>query len=173
MTRTIWDISADMAALESLLWESGGEITPQVDQAITAWEAEIQGDLHGKLENYARLIHELEARSKARAEEAKRIAALAKADATAAENLRERLRLLWEARALGKIDTPNFRFSLARNGGKAPLDIHGDIESMPVWAVKRETLVYPDKDAIRARLEAGEQLEFATLMERGNRISIK
>jgi hypothetical protein len=40
-----------MAALESLLWESGGEITPQVDQAITAWEAEIQGDLHGKLEN--------------------------------------------------------------------------------------------------------------------------
>ena len=95
MTRTIWDISADMAALESLLWESGGEITPQVDQAITAWEAEIQGDLHGKLENYARLIHELEARSKARADEAKRIAALAKADATAAENLRERLRLVW------------------------------------------------------------------------------
>ena len=171
---TIWDISEDMAALESLLWESGGDIsTPEAAAAVAAWESELEANLHGKLDAYGRLIAEIEARSAARLAESKRLAALAKVDATAADNLRERLRFVFEARGLKKVDTTTFRFALAANGGKQAVDIHGDVADLPAWAVKRETLVYPDKDSIRARLEAGEALDFARLMERTNRISIK
>ena len=87
--------------------------------------------------------------------------------------LRERLRFVWETRKLGKVETDRFTVSLAKNGGKAPLDIRCGVEDLPSWAVKTETIASADKDAIRARLEAGEALPFASLMERGTRISIR
>ena len=50
---TIYDISDDMAALESLLWESGGDIsTPEAAAAVAAWEAELEANLHWKLDAY-------------------------------------------------------------------------------------------------------------------------
>ncbi len=71
------------------------------------------------------------------------------------------------------MQTERFRVSLARNGGKAPLDIRVGPDELPAWAVKRKTVVETDKDAIRARLDAGEALDFASLMDRGTRISIR
>jgi hypothetical protein len=47
------------------------------------------------------------------------------------------------------------------------------VEELPAWAVRREMVVSVDKDAIRSRLDAGEPLDFASLMERGTRINIK
>jgi hypothetical protein len=44
---------------------------------------------------------------------------------------------------------------------------------MPGWAVTTETIVKANTDVIRDRLEAGESLDFASLMERGTRINIK
>jgi hypothetical protein len=173
MSGTIFNISDDMAALERLLWESGGDITGDAETAVAAWEAELAANLYAKLDAYGGLISEIEARAAARRAEATRILDLAKADEKAAANLRERLRFVFETRALGKVETPRYRFSLVQNGGKLPIDIHGDLESLPSWAVRRETMVYADKDAIRARLETGEQLPFATLMDRGTRIAIK
>lgn len=173
MKHTIFTISDDMAALERLLWETGGDITGEAETAVSAWESELSANLTEKLDAYGGLISEIEARAAARRAESGRLADLAKADERAVASLRERLRMVFEARALGTVETPRYRFSLAQNGGKLPLDIHADIADLPAWAVRRETMVYADKDAIRGRLEAGEQLDFARLMERGNRISIK
>ena len=105
--------------------------------------------------------------------EADRLADLAKADDKSAQGLRERLRFIWETRNLPKIETSRFRVALTRNGGKAPLDLRVGPEELPEWAIERKTVVTANKDAIRSRLEAGESLPFANLMERGTRISIK
>lgn len=170
---TIYEISEDMAALDALLAETGGEITPEAEAAFNAFEAELAANLHNKTDAYCALIAEIDARAAARKAEAKRLADRAKTDERAADALRERLRFVWETRRLGKVETDRFTVSLAKNGGKAPLDIRCGVEDLPAWAVKRETVVSVDKDAIRARLDAGEPLDFASLMERGTRINIK
>lgn len=170
---TIYEISEDMAALDALLAETGGEITPEAEAAFNAFEAELAANLHAKTDAYCALIAEIDARAAARKAEAKRLADRAKTDERAADALRERLRFVWEQRGLGKVETDRFTVSLAKNGGKAPLDIRCGVEDLPAWAVKIETIATVDRDAIRARLESGEALGFASLMERGTRISIR
>jgi hypothetical protein len=170
---TIYQIADDMAALDALLAETGGEITPEAEAAFNAFEAELTNNLNGKTDAYCALIAEIDARAAARKAEAKRLADRAKADERTADALRERLRFVWEQRKLGKVETERFTVSLAKNGGKAPLDIRCGVEELPAWAVRRETVVSVDKDAIRSRLDAGEPLDFASLMERGTRINIK
>jgi len=170
---TIYEISEDMAALDALLAETGGEITPEAEAAFNAFEAELAANLHAKTDAYCALIAEIDARAAARKAEAKRLADRAKADERTADALRERLRFVWETRRLGKVETDRFTVSLAKNGGKAPLDIRCGVDELPAWAIKRETVVTVDKDAIRSRLDAGEPLDFASLMERGTRINIK
>jgi hypothetical protein len=170
---TIYQIADDMAALDALLAETGGEITPEAEAAFNAFEAELTNNLNGKVDAYCALIAEIDARAAARKAEAKRLADRAKADERTADALRERLRFVWEQRKLGKVETDRFTVSLAKNGGKAPLDIRCGVEDLPGWAVRVETTASADKDAIRARLDSGEVLEFASLMERGTRISIR
>ena len=170
---TIYQISEDMAALDALLAETGGEITPEAEAAFNQFEAELAKNLTGKVDAYCALIAEIDARAAARKAEAKRLADRAKADERTADALRERLRFVWEQRKLGKVETDRFTVSLAKNGGKAPLDIRCGVEDLPSWAVKSETVVTADKEAIRSRLDAGESLDFASLMERGTRISIR
>ena len=170
---TIYQISDDMAALDALLAETGGEITPEAEAAFNQFEAELAANLTGKVDAYCALIAEIDARAAARKAEAKRLADRAKTDERTADALRERLRFVWEQRRLGKVETDRFTVSLAKNGGKAPLDIRCGVEDLPSWAVRTETVVTANKDAIRSRLDAGESLNFASLMERGNRINIK
>jgi len=174
MGRTLYEIGNDMAALEALLIESGGDISdPKVAEAIGRWEQELEGDITSKVDSYCMLIADIERRAQARWAEADRLKQLAETDENAAEALRERLRFVFELRNLKPVQTDRFRVALVKNGGKAPLDIRVGVDEMPDWAVKRTLVLAPDKDAIRERLDKGEQLPFASLLERGNRISIK
>jgi len=173
MSQTLLDIAADMAALDELLAESGGEITPDTEATLDAFFAETEANLSEKVDAYCRLISEMEARAEVRKAEAKRLADRARVDENAADALRERLRFVWEARKLGKVQTARYTVSLAKVGGKQKLDLRVGVEDLPSWAVKTETVTTANTDAIRAKLDAGEALPFASYMERGTRISIR
>ena len=174
MNQTLYNIADDLRALEAILVEAGGDVsTPEAEAALAEWEAELSTNLAEKVDRYCSLISEIEVRAAARTAEAERLRDLARTDDRAALALRERLRFVWQARNLGPLQTARFRVSLARNGGKAPVSITAEADELPAWAVKTKTVVDVDKDAIRARLEAGETLPFASLLERGSRISIK
>jgi hypothetical protein len=173
MTRTLLDITADMESLDALLAAAGGEITPDTEATIDGWFAENQANLAEKVDAYCRLISEIEARADVRKAEAKRLSERAHVDENAAAALRERLRWTWEAKGMGKLNTTRYCVSLAKIGGKSKLDLRCGVEDLPAWAVTVETVAKANTDAIRERLEAGEALDFASLMERGNRISIR
>jgi hypothetical protein len=174
MSRSLFSISADMAALDAILHETGGDLSaPDAEEILNRWEEELASDLHGKLDDYCGLIRETEARAEARKAEADRIAELAARDRKTAESLRERLRFVFDLRGLPAQDTARFRISLVRNGGKAPLEVRARAEELPEWAVKTETVRSIDKERIREALERGEDLSFARILERGNRISIR
>ena len=171
---TLYQIADDLRALEALLVEAGGDISdPAATAAFEEWEAELSTNLAGKVDNYCGLITEIEVRAAARQAESDRLRDLARVDDNAAKALRERLLFVLQTRNVPKVDTERFRVSVAKNGGKAPLDVRVGPDELPAWAVKKRTVVETDKDAIRARLEAGESLPFATIMERGTRLVIK
>lgn len=169
---TLYEIGQDLDALEGLLAEAGGDVSEaDAEQAIDAWLAESEGALKEKLDSYGALIREFEERGKARKAEADRLNALASVDTNAAKRLKDRLRWFFEARGIDKVESPRFRFTLANNGGKAPVDVLLPAEALPEWC--QRISVSADVEAIRAKLEAGEALEFAALRERGKHVRVK
>lgn len=176
MSQTLYELSEDLAAINDLLTEVGGEITAEdVELIIDSWLEEARDALTGKLDNYVSLIRQFEARADWRKKEAARLRERAEIDQSAADRLKARLKWFFEKHALERFDTPRFGISLAKNGGKTPIVYAPVVESSPASLPEEfhKRTITADKEAIRAALERGEQLEFAALGERGRSIRIR
>jgi hypothetical protein len=174
MTRTLFAISDDMLALDELLDEMGGDVSDEeTEAAINNWFENLGEERDKKLDNYAAFIRELEARIEARKSEAQRLAALVITDTNRMLALKRRLKWFFEYHDLSPIQTARFRLSLAGNGGKAPLILDPDLTPDSLPEEYRKVSVTPDTDKIRAALDAGAELDFARLGERGKSIRIK
>ncbi len=171
--RTLWDIDADMSALDDLIDEAEGDITA-CEATVDAWFAELKGDLSAKVDGYAGFIGELNARAEARKEEADRLAHRAKIDANLRDYLKNRLKDFFAARGLKKLETKRYKLTVAGNGGKLPLLLADSAKNEPEKLPEpfRKVSYSPNAEAIRAELEAGKPLEFATLGERGTHLRI-
>jgi hypothetical protein len=171
MSRTLFNISDDLRALDHLISEVGGDISdPSIADAVEAWIRELDSDLTRKADNYAALIAEMRQRAEIRKAEAERLAQKARRDEDSASFLSARLMAALEERGLKKIETDRFTLSVAANGGKAPLSITEDV---PLEWCRTIEKIEPDKEKIRTALEGGADLPFASLLPRGKRLSIK
>jgi hypothetical protein len=174
MPQTLLDITDDLSALDDLLAENGGDVTdPAVAAAVDRWFAELDGALEAKADGYAALITTMRQRAEVRKAESDRLARRAKQDEASARFLADRLKSALEQRGVKKLETARFRIGVAGNGGLQPLDLRVPAEQLPEWARRTVVNVSADTEAIRRRLEAGERLEFANLMPRGTRLTIK
>jgi len=184
--KTLIGIGEDLLALEELLIEAGGDVTDEeAEAAVTQWLEENAGNLREKLDGYANLIERHDGLQKTRKAEAEKRAQLARVSENVIKRLRDRL--LWflteypttgmlptGKSGLPKIDTDNHVISVANNGGKTPVSIRpgydpGHIPNSPYVRVRYEW----DTDAIRADLENGIKLDFASLGDRGKHVRIK
>ncbi len=169
--RTLFAISEDLQALYDRLEALGGDVTdPEVEATLDAWFEDLIEERDVKLDNYAALIRELEARAAARREEARRLTDRARRDEDQAAYLKNRLVLFFQQHGLKSVETRRYRLTVARRGGRAPVDLHVDPEALP--EPFRRVKVSADLDAIREALERGETLEFAELGERGYSLRI-
>lgn len=167
--RTLFNISDDIQHLNSLL-DNLDDSSQQ--QLITEWLEHLEQERESKLDNYATLIAELEAKAEIRKQEAKRLMDLAAGDEKRAKMLKERLKYFFETNQLKKVETDRYKLSLVKHGGKPPLILD---ESIPVEEIPEKfqrVNVEPDTKAIRQALEAGEELDFARLGSRGASIRI-
>ena len=165
--RTLYDISQDLLDLYETIQDLGGDVSsPDVEQAIDQWFEELAEERDAKLDNYAALISELEARAEARRAESRRLAARARQDEEQADYLKGRLMYFFEKHGLKTVETLRYRLTLQRSGGRAPVVLHTDDASTLPEAFQR-VKVRPDLNAIREALERGEELDFAELGERG------
>lgn len=166
---TLYEITADLRALDDLLDEIGGDLTdPEVERVTQQWTDELFASLDKKADGYASLIAEIHGRAEIRRAESKRLLERAKADEAKAEWLTSRLFDAMRATNQRLIETPRFRISIQRNGGKLPIDIHDEVPQE--WCRVRYEA---DKERIRETLESGGTLPFAVLCERGERLVIK
>jgi len=173
---TLFTISADLLALEELLTDVDGEITEDAaGEAIEQWFDELGEARDAKIDNYCNLIAELTARSEARAAEAARISRLASVDANAATRLKNALKAFMDIHGLAKLETPFHKLTVAKNGGKSPLVIpdawRDDAASAP--EAYHRTFVRLDTEAIRADLEAGQEIAGCAIGERGTNLRIR
>jgi len=174
--RSLFEISDDLLALEEMLALAGGEITEdEAGAALQDWFDTLGAERDTKIDNYAALIRELDARADAREVEAKRLMALAGSDANNVKRLKERLKLFFELHEIKKLDTPRFRISVQANGGKSPLVVPEMWEALPSTAPEafHRRVIELDKQAIREALEAGEEINGCAISERGNHLRIK
>ncbi|MFB2979691.1 siphovirus Gp157 family protein [Microseira sp. BLCC-F43] len=170
--RTLFSISAEIGELTALLDEIEDNDS-EGEQLITSWLEQLGEERDRKLDNYAALISELQARAAVRKAEAKRLSDLAAKDEKKAEMLKERLKYFFEVNKLKTIDTARYKLTLAKNGGKAPLIVDESVSPTSLPEKFQKISVDLDKAAIRSALEAGESLDFAHLGDRGSSLRIK
>jgi Siphovirus Gp157 len=170
MSRTLFDISQDLHGLADRLDNLEGDDEAQVE-AIIQWFEQLGEERDQKLDNYAALIADMEARAQVRRDEAKRLVDRARMDENKASLLKERLRVFFESHGLKTVETSRYRLTLAQNGGKLPLLVDVPVESLPDEYIRFTKT--PALDAIRADLEIGKELPFARFGERGSNIRIK
>ena len=169
--RTLFDISNDLLAFYERIEALGGDITaPEVEQAIDTWFEQLSHERNEKLDNYAALIRELDARAKARRDEAKRLNERAKRDEEHAAYFKQRLMNFFQDHHLKTVETRRYRLTLQRSGGKMPVILTAEPDALPEefqrWKVSANL------DAIREALEHGADLDFATLGERRSYVRI-
>lgn len=84
ISKTLFQLSADMAAIEDALWESGGELTPELEEALQETE---QG-LVNKVDGYGAVVRSFASKEAILDAEIKRLTALKKT----AENAQKRIK---------------------------------------------------------------------------------
>lgn len=164
---SLFSIGEHFYALESLLMETEGEITEEIDQ----WLDEYQAKEEDKVDAYCYLIQKFEEI----AAEAKRLADRSSSYNKKAKNLKNRLKLYLENRGREKVETPRFTISVCRNGGSLPIRLHEDVtvERLPEQFVQVHR--DPDLNTLRDAIVNGDEhaMQFAKILPRGTHLRIK
>jgi hypothetical protein len=161
ITQRIFSASAAAVALEELILASeasGGDITAVEGQID--WLASQSTDLAPAIDDLLAIASEIEHRAAGRKAESKRIADLAKRDQAIADWMKGQITRVLESSGATSIQTPRHKVTLATPGGVRALEIVGDVPEAFSTTV---TTVVPNKELIRATLEAGQSLPFAML----------
>ena len=92
---TLFDLTAQMAAIEDELYESGGELTPELEKEMT----ETRESLMAKVDGYNALYQKLAATAASAKAESERLKRIQRTAENAQRRLKERL--LWNMRQFG------------------------------------------------------------------------
>jgi len=173
---TLFEISDELAAIEELLTENGGDITDDAaGETLEAWFDQLTDARDAKIDDYCRLITMVTARANARTEELTRLGALVDTDENTIKRLKTALLNFMTERGVTKIETPLHKLTIAKNGGKAPLTIpdqwRHDAATAPEQYHRR--MIRLDVDAIRTDLESGQDVPGCRIEERGTPLRIK
>lgn len=151
--------------------ENDGEIPAELLAELESAEH----SLSDKLEACAALRENWLASAAARKDAANRYAALAKQDEKNAARLADWIALCMTTNGMDKATAGRYKLAIVGNGGAAPLLLDEVYKANPAQlpAEYQKVTIAPDNAAIKAALDAGVQLPFATIGERGKSLRIK
>jgi hypothetical protein len=149
----LYEVPSLFQALEAILIESGGELTPEIE---AAWQL-IEANSADKIEAAACVIKNLEADEKAAKDEAARLSARSASFANAADRLRSLVQPALEAMG-GKVKTARFTiFTTTRESTAFALKPGHEAFELPEKFIRvREPEL--NKTALKDALKAGESL---------------
>jgi hypothetical protein len=165
----LYAIHADLQALESILDDTGGELTDDAEAQIRAWFAECEGKLADKADAYAQLIRVLDLKASIAKEEAERLTALSVERRKAADNLKDRLKGVMQMHGLKKLESERFKFTVAQNGGLLPIEV---VDPSKLPSEFHRVRIEADGVAIRNAIAAGTVPAGVVVKERGTHLRI-
>lgn len=108
---TLYELTAEMSAIEDELYETGGELTPELEKELT----ETKESLLRKVDSYNALMQKLGAMAESAKKEAERLTKLKKTAENAQKRVKERL--LWNMNVFGieKLEGNLCKMSIRKN----------------------------------------------------------
>lgn len=165
---TLYELNVQMQEILDMA-ESG-----EFDEELISNTIEgVEGEIEIKLDSYGVIIIELQADIEKIDQEIKRLTSKKKTIANSINYLKNMVMQTMGTLNTRKVKGDKFTWTIAKNGGKAPLIID---ESMPAICLPEEYQLWdvkPNKDVIRQDLEAGKQLPYARLGERGESLRLR
>lgn len=161
----IYELSAKYRHLQLAL-----ECAPD-DEEIEALLDEADDEIEEKADGYARIIKNLEADIEAYKLEEERLHNRRKSLENNIKRMKSRLMDGMKATGKTKFKTDLFSFNVAKNGGKAPLEVTVRPEELPDEL--RRVVIEADNDAIREYIEATGDLSYGVIKERGESLRIR
>ena len=161
---TLYELTGQYLELLEMLEEDDGT----EEQVIRDTLEGIDGELEIKADNYAKIIRELSEEAKKFEAEKKRLEARQTTLENRVKLLKENLFFAMKETGKTKFKTDLFYFGIQKNGGSQPIEIIPDVP-IPAEYCRME----PNNTKIRKALEAGEDLPFALLLERGEHLRIR
>lgn len=131
----------------------------------------IEGEFEDKADNYAKIIRMLKGNAEIIQGEEARLYARRKTMENRIQRMKEMLQANMEFIGKTKFKTALFSFSVAKNGGKQPLEITDNLEEIPGKYLIPQPPV-PDKEKIR-QLLAEKEVDWAHLAPYGKHLNIR
>jgi hypothetical protein len=169
--KSLYEISAELAPVEAALEASGGVV--EGNEALVARLDELLMATEGKVDRIGEFYRDMELTGEAIEVEVKRLKDRQAVLANKQKRLKESLKTAMEMRGIKKVDGVKFSFYVAKNGGKAPMEILSHVDQLPEKF--RIVTVQANLGAIRTALESGDEdaKKVAKLGEIGTHVRIK
>ena len=169
MSKTLYEINEEFLAIDNLLIESGGEITPKIEELLNLADLEIQT----KADGYYKYIKSLEALAKAIDDEKKRLDQRKKTTENRIKMLKERIKYAMELRCIETLEAGVNNFKIQNNGGKRRLEILSESE-IPNEYKNTLTVIEIDKEKLYKELQDDKlKISGALLHEQGKSLRLK
>lgn len=150
------------------LMEYADSTDPEEEQIFLDTLDGLMGCIDKKVDSYVCVMDHMSAHKDLLNKEIDRLSGMVKALENNEKRMKVALQMAMTAMNKRKIETDYHKISIAKNGGKMPMVITGDVPDNFM-----KVIYEPDKDKIRDALENGEALDFAYLEERGEHLIIK
>lgn len=169
---TMAKIEADKQALDALLEDVGGEVTPETEAAIEQWFRELEDRTTEKVDGYGFTIRMALADAEKFTAAADELYAKARTAESRAKYAKARMAQHMTEQGLDRLAGNIYTFAFQKNGGVAPLVLASENpDDFPEDC--RITTVTLNKERIRERLEAGDESLPAAVGERGRSLRLR
>lgn len=129
---TLFQLTQQMQDIEDVLYETGGELTPEIEQEMN----DTQEQLTAKVDNYNALLTKLKGQSSVLAAEIKRLTALKKTAENAEKNIKEHILEAMRMFGLTKLEGDYCKMSVRKSKSLTTEDevilfpFQGDIDAL-------------------------------------------
>lgn len=160
MKKSIFQISTELQTIVNQIIETGGEITPEIEQSLQISEAE----LGTKSVKYGYAIKQMEFDNKAIDDEIKRLQAMKKTRTNAIDRLKNVLSTTMQSFDIPEIDTPTMKINFRKSTSVEIIDE----EKIPAEFVTIKQTTTVCKVDIKKALKDGDKVAGAQLVENQN-----
>ena len=161
---TLYELTGAFLELQDMMDEADPDVIRDTMEAI-------EGDFDEKIENYAKVIRNQQAKLEAIDAEVKRLRERARIVTANIDRMKATMMEAMKATGRTKVDGELFKVAVRKNGGKLPVVVDVDVLELPPELVRYD--VKPDTDAIRAYLDTGVISPWCHYGERGESVVIK